>query len=102
MLLLCVIMADQVHQHGLRLMGQTNKMRSGGGVRRERQSGAPRLHRCLQNFLSMLPSMVDHAPPNKAARRRPIVVLPIKLDKDFGPLPGPRTHNIANDNHYQQ
>ncbi len=45
MLLLCVIMADQVHQHGLRLMGQTNKMRSGWGVHRERQSGAPRLHR---------------------------------------------------------
>lgn len=101
MLLLCVIMTDQVHQHRLRLMGQANKGRGDRGIRRERQTGAPRVHRRLQNFLSMFPSMVDHTPPNKAARRRLIVVLPIKLEKDYRPLPGPHIHNIANDNHYQ-
>ncbi|ERH65084.1 hypothetical protein N040_10685 [Serratia marcescens EGD-HP20] len=81
MFLLCAIMADQMHQHRLRLMRQTNKGRGGWGVRRERQTGTPCLHRRLQDLLSMLPSMVDHAPPNRAARRRPIVVLPIKLER---------------------
>ncbi len=81
MLLLCVILADQMYQYGLRLAVLADKGRIGWRHRRERQAGAPRLHRRLQNLLSMLSSMVDHAPPNKAARRRPIVVLPIKLER---------------------
>ncbi len=84
MLLLYVIMADQVHQHRLRLMGQANKGRGDRGIRCERQAGAPRVHRRLQNFLSMLPSMVDHAPPNKAARKRLIVVLPLSWSRIAG------------------
>lgn len=67
MFLLYVIMADQMYQHGLRLVRQTDKRRGGGKGRHERYAGAPRFHRRLQDFLSMFPSMVDHAPPNKAA-----------------------------------
>jgi hypothetical protein len=55
----------------------------------------------LQDLLLVSLRVVDHAPPNRAARRRPTAVLPIKVEKDCGPLPGPRIYNIANDNHYQ-
>lgn len=81
MFLLGVIMADQVYQYGLRLAVLADKGRRGWRCRRERQAGASRFHRRLQNLLSMLPSMVDHAPPNRAAQRRPIVVLPIKRER---------------------
>lgn len=95
-------MADQVHQHGLCLMGKPDKGRIDGRNRLERQTGAPRLHRRFQDLLLVSLRVVDHAPPNRAARRRPTAVLPIKVEKDCWPLPEPRTHNIANDNYYQQ
>ena len=94
-------MADQVQQHGLCLMWKPNEGRIAGGSRLERQAGAPRLHRRLQDLLLVSLRVVDHAPPNRAARKRPAAVLLIKMEKDCGPLPGPRTHNIANDNYYQ-